>query len=77
MDHLDISNSVDSTGAFRVVAAAAGDVSSCSVLSVWYAKRPLKELAKFPNFLFVFLAIASTFIYHHRKEKLSFFIYTR
>ena len=30
-DHLDISDTVDSTGAFGVVAVATTDVSSCSV----------------------------------------------
>jgi len=32
MDHLDVSNTVDSTGAFRVAGVAATDVSFCSVL---------------------------------------------
>ena len=36
MDHLDISNTVDSTVALRVVEVATTDVSTCSVFLIWY-----------------------------------------
>ena len=41
---LDISNTVDSTGALKVVGIATTDVSTCSVFLVWYMKRPLRKL---------------------------------
>jgi hypothetical protein len=72
----DISNSVESTGTFRVARPAASDVSSCWVFWVWYVKMPLIKLAKFSTFLFLFWVYASTFIYPHRKEKL-YFLYAR
>ena len=45
MDHLDISNTVDSTGAFSVEGAATTDMSACWVFWIWYVKRPLRKLA--------------------------------
>ena len=45
MGHLGISNTVDSTGVFRVAVVANPDVSSCSGFRVWYVKRPLRKLA--------------------------------
>jgi len=51
MDHLDISNTVDSTGALKVVGVATTDVSTCSFFLVWYIKRPLRKLhTKFFDF---------------------------
>jgi len=44
MDHLDISNTIDSTGAFSVEGAPNTDVSSCWVFWIWYVKRPLRKL---------------------------------
>jgi hypothetical protein len=47
MDNHDISNSVDSAFAFRVVEAAVTDVSSCSVVSVWCMKQSLRKFAAY------------------------------
>jgi len=41
---LDISNTVDSTGALKVVGVASTDVSNCSVFLVLYIKRPLRKM---------------------------------
>jgi hypothetical protein len=45
MDHRAISNTVDSTGAFRVAGAATGEVPSFAVVLFCYVKRPLRKLA--------------------------------
>jgi hypothetical protein len=45
MDHLGISNTVDSTGEVRVVGVANGDVSYFSGFWVWQMKRPPRKLA--------------------------------
>jgi len=58
MNHHDISNTVDSAFAFRVVRAAVTDVSSCSVVSVWCMKRSLRKFAAY-----VFNISALIFIY--------------
>jgi hypothetical protein len=45
MDRLDISNTVDSTDAFRVAAAATANVLFCSGFLIWYLKTPVRNLA--------------------------------
>ena len=44
MDHLGVSNTVGSTGEFRVAGVTTPDVSSCWGFWVWYVKRPLRKL---------------------------------
>jgi len=77
MDHSDISDTVDSIGAFMNGGVANPDLSSCSALLVWYVKRPLKNWIKnFSTFLFLFWAcLRRLFIVTERKGCL--FLYTK
>jgi hypothetical protein len=50
MDHLDISNTVDSTGALRIAGAATTDVSFCSVFLNLAREKAIEKIA-YKNFL--------------------------
>jgi ABC-type multidrug transport system permease subunit len=76
MEHRDVSDTADSTSAFRVAGAAISD--TCHIIRIFFLslvreKATAKNGYKFSTFLFLFLACVSAFIYLHRKEKLSFF----
>jgi len=58
MDHRNVSNTVDSAFAFRVLGAAVTDMSSYSVVSVWCMKWSLRKFAAY-----VFNISALIFIY--------------
>ena len=63
-----MSNTVDSTFAFRDVGAAVNGMSSCSVVSVWCVKRSLRTFAGYVFNVSVFIFFyLSTCVYHYTK----------
>jgi hypothetical protein len=73
MDHLDISNTADSTGVFSVVRIATIDVLSFSVFFfIWHVERSLRKLTKnIFDFSVLFWGVYLD-VYYLRKLRLSF-----
>jgi hypothetical protein len=79
MDHLDVLNTVDSTGAFRVAGVATTDVSFCSVLFlIWYAKMSMRKLTtKIFDLPLLILDVRLNVYLSSQKLRAVFFLYTR
>ena len=72
MDHLVISNTVDSKGGLGVAGVATTDMSSCSVFSSLVCKMQLRKLA---TNIFDCALLILGFYLSLQKERMSFSIY--
>lgn len=78
MDHLDISNTVDSIGAFRVAGVATTDVSFCSVfLNLEREKAMIKLATKIFDLALLILGVRLNVYLSSQKLRAVFFLYTR